>query len=74
MLTVVSVFLWVVLPVAIYYQRRVRREVAESAGRYRPPHWLVDRPILLVVAVWFVFFTVVMAAMLVLTAFGVSPV
>lgn len=35
------------LPVAVYFQRKARREIIESEGRYRSPYWLFDCPVLL---------------------------
>ena len=57
--TLLSAFwLWFLLPVAIYYQRKARREVEASNGFYEWPRTLLNRPIAL--------FLVVLAATLAL--------
>jgi len=42
-----ALWLWLLLPVAIHYQRKARREAAESGGRYVWPNSLWNRPVLL---------------------------
>jgi hypothetical protein len=42
-----ALWLWVLLPVAIHYQRKARREAEESAGAYVWPHTIWNRPVLL---------------------------
>ena len=39
-------WLWVLLPVAIHYQRKARREAEESGGLYVWPNSLWNRPVL----------------------------
>ena len=74
MLTVVSVFVGVVLPVVLHLPaiettrgRRVWRAIQTAT-------LVGGSPDSLVVAVWFAFFAVFMAAALVLWAFGVPPI
>lgn len=46
--TILAAFwLWLLLPVAIYYNRRARREADESNGRYRWSNSVLHRPVLL---------------------------
>jgi len=50
--TIVSAFwLWLLLPVAIHYTRKARREVEESQGRYVWSRSLLHRPVLLYLVV-----------------------
>ena len=56
--SVSAFWLWFLLPVAIYYQRKARREVEASNGFYEWPRTLLNRPIAL--------FLVVLAATLAL--------
>jgi len=41
-----GLWLWVLLPVAIHYQRKARREADESGGLYVWPNSLWNRPVL----------------------------
>jgi len=41
-----ALWLWVLLPVAIHYQRKARREAEESGGLYVWPNSLWNRPVL----------------------------
>jgi len=40
-------WLWFLLPVAIHYQRKARREAEASNGQYIWPRTLVNRPVAL---------------------------
>ena len=40
-------WLWFLLPIAIYYQRKAFQEVSASGGRYVWPRTLLNRPIVL---------------------------
>jgi hypothetical protein len=42
-----ALWLWLLLPVAIHYSRKARREVAESDGKYVWSSSLLHRPVLL---------------------------
>jgi hypothetical protein len=44
-------WLWLLLPVAIHYQRKARREADESGGLYVWPNNLWNRPVLLYLVV-----------------------
>jgi hypothetical protein len=44
--TVLSAWLWPLLPVAIHYARKARREVDESQGQYVWSRSLLHRPVL----------------------------
>ncbi len=44
-------WLWFLLPVAIHYQRKARREVEESDGFYEWPRTLWNRPVALYLVV-----------------------
>jgi hypothetical protein len=46
-----ALWLWVLLPVAIHYQRKARREVEESGSLYVWPNNLWNRPVLFVLVV-----------------------
>jgi hypothetical protein len=59
--TFISAWFWFFLPVAIYFFRKARREVDQSAGRYEWSPSFVERPVVLTLTVWGVF-----AALLVL--------
>jgi hypothetical protein len=43
-------WLWLLVPVAIHYQRKARREAEESGGLYVWPYSLLNRPVLYLVA------------------------
>ena len=52
LLTLLAAFwLWLLLPVAIHFQRKARREAEESGGRYEWPRTLLNRPIALFLVV-----------------------
>ena len=75
LLTVVSLFVPVVLPVAVFYARRARREAAAGAADliWRPR--LIDRPLTFYVVVWVALLALVFVLMgLLSTVFNVSPV
>jgi hypothetical protein len=59
-------WLWFLLPVAIHFQRKARREVEESHGRYEWPRTIWNRPLLL----WFVVFIAGMALIFAMAATG----
>lgn len=61
-----AVWLWLLLPVAIHYTRKARREVAESNGRYAWSRSLLHRPVLL----WLVVFGSGMALIFTMAAVG----
>jgi hypothetical protein len=46
-------WLWLLLPVAVHYQRKARREADESEGLYVWPNTIWNRPILLYLIVLF---------------------
>jgi hypothetical protein len=46
-------WLWLLLPIAVYYQRKARREAIESDGLYVWPKTILNRPILLWLIVLF---------------------
>jgi hypothetical protein len=51
--TILSAFwLWLLLPVAIHYTRKARREADESQGRYVWSRSLLHRPVLLYLVVF----------------------
>jgi hypothetical protein len=65
--TILAAFwLWLLLPVAIYYNRRARREADESNGRYRWSDSVLHRPVLL----WLIVFACTMALTLAMVAIG----
>jgi amino acid transporter len=65
----------IVLPLAVVYARRARREANLSTGEYSWPQRLIDRPVVFHVVVWVGFFSVMFAMMAVLSlGFDVSPV
>jgi amino acid transporter len=72
--TVAALFVPVLLPIAVVQQRRAFKEAAASNGRYRWTRRLLNRPVLLYVAVWLGFLVVVFVLTSVLAAIGVSPV
>jgi hypothetical protein len=45
-------FLPILLPVAVFYAHRARREAAVSLGEYRWPKGLVDRPVVFFLVAW----------------------
>lgn len=73
--TVAALFLPILLPVAIVYARRARREAAQSAGEYSSPQRLIDRPAVFYVVVWVAFLAVIFVLTGVLSVFfGVPPI
>jgi hypothetical protein len=65
--TILAAFwLWLLLPVAIHYNRRARREAAESNGRYRWSNSILHRPVLL----WVIVFACSMALIFATAAAG----
>jgi hypothetical protein len=64
----------VLLPVAIYLRFKVRREVAADPARYKLPNKLIDRPVLLLVGFWLIFFLVILGGTYLLGWLGISPV
>jgi hypothetical protein len=44
-------WLWFLLPVAVHYQRKARREAETSGGLYVWPRTLLNRPVLLYLVV-----------------------
>lgn len=66
--TLVAAFwLWLLLPVAIHYQRRARAEAAASGGAYEWPRSLLNRPIIL----WLTVLAAALALVLVLVVVGI---
>ncbi len=77
LLTMISLFLPIALPAAVFYARRARQEAAaaDSAGDIKWPARLIDRPLIFFVVVWGVFLASVFVLMGLLSAvFDVSPV
>jgi hypothetical protein len=67
LLTLLGAFwLWFLVPVAVIFQRRARREVEESNGEYEWPRTIWNRPILL----WLIVFGSSMALVLLMVAVG----
>jgi hypothetical protein len=66
--TLLAVFwLWLLLPVAIHYQRKARREAELSDGLYIWPRSLWNRP----VALWLVVLLIALGFTLAMAAIGV---
>jgi hypothetical protein len=59
-------WLWFLLPVAIHFQRKARREAAESGGRYAWPRTIWTRPVLL----WLIVLAATFGLVLVMVAVG----
>jgi hypothetical protein len=59
-------WLWFLLPVAVHYTRKARREIEASGGRYQWSRGLLHRPILL----WLVVYTSTLALILMMGALG----
>lgn len=59
--------LWFLLPVALHFQQKARREVEESGGLYEWPQTMWNRPVLL----WFVVLSSAMGLILALAAAGI---
>lgn len=75
LLAVVSLFLPIVLPAAVVYARRARREAAAAPGEFSWPRRLIDRPLVFYVVVWAAFLVLVFVLMgLLSTVFNISPV
>lgn len=65
--TILAAFwLWLLLPVAIHYSRRARREADESNGRYRWSNSVLHRPVLL----WSIVLAGTMALIFAMAALG----
>ena len=61
-----SFWLWLLLPLAVHYTRKARREADESQGRYVWSRSLLHRPVLL----WAIVFACSMALILAMAAVG----
>jgi len=59
-------WLWFLVPVAVYYQRKARREVEASGGAYEWPRTIWNRPVLL----WLIVFACSMALIIVMVSGG----
>lgn len=59
--------LWFLLPVALHFQRKARREAEESGGLYEWPQTIWNRPMLL----WIVVLSSAMGLILALAAAGI---
>lgn len=66
--TFVAAWFWFVLPIAVFFFRRARREAELSQGRYKWTPSFVERPIMLTAAVWGVM--AVLIVLLVLVGYG----
>ena len=65
--TILAAFwLWLLLPVAVYYNGQARREAEQSNGRYRWDNSLLHRPVLL----WLIVLACAMALILAMAAIG----
>ena len=60
--TLAALFLPILLPVAIVYARRVRRDAALSIVESSSAQRLIDRPVVFYVAVWLAFLAVIFRA------------
>ncbi len=59
-------WIWLLLPAAVHYQRKARREVLESDGYYTWSNSLLNRPILL----WLVVLTAGLVLVVAMAALG----
>jgi hypothetical protein len=74
LVTVISLFFWILLPAAIYLQHKARQEALAAPGLYRPPNKFLDRPVLVLLTFWVAFFLLLAVAFVVMSALGISPV
>lgn len=66
-ITLLAAFwLWFLLPLAIHFQRKARREAAESGGLYEWPRTIWNRPLVL----WLIVLVAALTLVLMLAAVG----
>jgi hypothetical protein len=66
--TILSAFwLWLLLPVAVHYQRKARQEAEQSGGRYEWPRTIWNRPVVL----WAIVFGASMTILLLMVFLGI---
>jgi hypothetical protein len=72
--TLIAPIAWPALPLALWFRRKERKEVAADPDVYRLPSTMLDRPLAFFAGAMATFFVAVVGGYCVLGWLGVSPV